>query len=79
METQFGTGFLPYEIGDIVEFKDTPFMYRIRDIRFIQYVKDKISEFEVLVSIKEKKDSLWTKSNTWFPATRIKELINKKK
>lgn len=75
MKTQFGTGFLPYEIGDIVEFKDSPFKYRIDDIRFIQYVRDKRAEFEISVYFSDKNTDKWVKIETWIPATRIEKRI----
>ncbi len=51
MKAQFGKGFLPYEIDDMVTLKgfaDTVFI--ILDIRMIQYIREPKIEFEILIN-----------------------------
>lgn len=49
MKSQFATGFIPYEIGDTVQFKDGE-IFDIIDIRMIQYIKVPKVEFEVQIT-----------------------------
>jgi hypothetical protein len=50
MNKQLGVGFLPYEPLDKIKLKNDKKIYRIREIRMIQYIVNPKIEFEVLVS-----------------------------
>lgn len=77
MQGQVASGFLPYKINDEVIFKNEPesIIYRINNIRFIQYVKEQKAEFEILVSRRLKDFSVYYKLKEWLSSNKIKERI----
>lgn len=70
IKKHFATGFLPYEIGDLITLHGIKLVYEIADIRMIQYIVSGHVEFEVLL--------LWDdKEPFWISAKRIEKRIIK--